>query len=105
MSWKRSSASVKQLEGKLRAGDLVVAISGSGNSPNVLRAAEYAGAQGCEVVGITGYDGGGLRRLADHHMHVPSWNMQIVEDIHLIFNHMMMKTFCELLKSKEGERQ
>lgn len=90
-----------QMEGKLHQGDLVVAISGSGNSANVIRGAEYAKSCGCCVIGITGYDGGELRRLADYHMHVPSFDMQIVEDIHLIFNHMMMKSFCLELNSEK----
>ena len=87
----------KQLEGKLQAGDLIVAISVSGNSHNVIQAVEYAKSCGCSVIGITGYDGGILRKLADYHMHVPSYDMQVVEDIHMIFNHMMMKLFCQTL--------
>ena len=87
----------KQLEGKLQAGDLIVAISVSGNSSNVIRAVEYAKACKCGVIGITGYDGGILRKLADYHMHVPSHDMQVVEDIHMIFNHMMTKLFCQTL--------
>lgn len=91
----------KQLEGKLKEGDLIMAISGSGNSPNVIEAAEYARSCGCKVIGITGYDGGKLGKLADYHMHVPSFDMQIVEDIHMIFNHMMMKLFCRLLSDSD----
>ena len=91
---------VTQLEGRLRAGDVVVAISGSGNSANIIRAVEYAKAQGCAVIGVTGYDGGKLRRLADHSMHAPIEDMQVTEDVHLIFNHMMMRLFCEMLKDR-----
>lgn len=90
----------KQLEGKLQTGDLIVAISGSGNSANVIQAVEYARSCGCEVIGITGYDGGRVDQLADFHMHVPSHDMQIVEDVHMIFNHMMMKLFCQVLNHK-----
>lgn len=86
-----------QMEGKLHQGDLVVAISGSGNSANVIRGVEYAKSCGCCIIGVTGYDGGELRKLADYHMHVPSYDMQIVEDIHMIFNHMMMKSFYQEL--------
>lgn len=89
----------KQLEGKLQEDDLIIAISGSGNSANVIRAVEYAKSCECKVIGMTGYDGGVLRRLADYHMHVPSYDMQVVEDIHMIFNHMMMKLFCQALGS------
>lgn len=92
-----------QFQGRLRKGDLIIAISGSGNSTNVIKAVEYAKETGCLVIGITGFDGGELNTMADYHMHVPINNMQIVEDIHLIFNHMMMSLFCELLlQQKEG---
>lgn len=89
-----------QMEGKLRAGDLVIAISGSGNSENVIRGVEYAKSCGCRVIGITGYDGGKLWKMSDYHLHVPSFDMQVVEDIHMIFNHMIMKCFCQVLHSK-----
>lgn len=82
---------VFQLEKKLRPEDLVIAISGSGNSENVIRAAEYARQVGAPVVGITGYSGGRLRELADYRMHVEIDDMQIAEDIHMIFDHMMMR--------------
>lgn len=92
-----------QLEGRLKAEDVVVAISGSGNSPNIIRAVEYAKAKGCAVIGITGYDGGVLRKITDFSMHAPINNMQVVEDVHLIFNHMMMRLFCQLLaRRREG---
>lgn len=82
---------VFQLEKKLRPEDLVIAISGSGNSENVIRAAEYARQVGAPVIGITGYSGGRLRELADYRMHVEIDDMQIAEDIHMIFDHMMMR--------------
>ena len=78
------------LEGRLKADDLVIAISGSGNSKNVIRAVEYAKEVGTPVVGITGYDGGKLRTLSDFHMDVMADDMQISEDIHMIFDHMMV---------------
>ena len=81
-----------QLQGVLEPGDLLVAISGSGNSKNIIKAVEYAKTIGCKVVGITGYSGG--------KMHVAVDDMQIVEDIHMIFDHMMMRVFCDNLKNK-----
>ena len=78
-----------QLEGRLRPEDLVIAISGSGNSKNIIKAVEYAKETGAKVVGITGYSGGKLRELADYHMHTEIDDMQIAEDIHMIFDHMM----------------
>ncbi|MBC7700869.1 SIS domain-containing protein [Aquabacterium sp.] len=75
-------------------GDLLVAISGSGNSPNVLRAVEHANASGVHTLAIVGYDGGKLMPLARHSVLVPSFDMQLCEDVHLMFGHMVMKTLC-----------
>ena len=88
---------VQQLENKLRPGDVVVAISGSGNSANVIKAVEYAKQMGCKVIGMTGYSGGKLKQMADISLHVPLDNMQIAEDVHIIFNHMMMFILCNEL--------
>lgn len=74
---------------KLKPTDLVIGISGSGNSKNVIRAVEYAKEIGAPVVGITGYHGGKLKELADYHMDVMEDDMQISEDLHMVFDHMM----------------
>ncbi|MCR5487766.1 MAG: SIS domain-containing protein [Lachnospiraceae bacterium] len=90
----------QQLEGKLGQGDLIIAISGSGNSENVIRAVEYAKEQGVRVIGLTGYSGGKLKELSDVNLHVPIDNMQITEDVHLIYNHMMMYILYNSLTGK-----
>ena len=90
-----------QLIGKLRPGDLVIAISGSGNSKNVINAVEYAQQEGNTVVGLTGYDGGKLRKLANYSLHVPVNSMQITEDIHMFFDHLMMSVFYKTLCGKD----
>ncbi|NCE65614.1 SIS domain-containing protein [Pseudoflavonifractor sp. 524-17] len=90
-----------QLTGKLQPGDLVIAISGSGNSKNVINAVEYAKKEGSIVVGLTGYDGGRLRQIADYSLHAPVNSMQITEDIHMIFDHLMMSVFYKTLCGKE----
>ena len=74
---------------RLKASDLVIAISGSGNSKNVIRAVEYAKEIGTPVIGITGYHGGKLKEMADYHMDAMVDDMQISEDLHMIFDHMM----------------
>ena len=79
-----------QLRGKLEEKDLVVGISGSGNSMNVINAISYAKEMGVKTVGLCGYEGGQLKALSDVVLHVKLNNMQIVEDIHLIFNHLLM---------------
>lgn len=91
-----------QLENKLRKGDLVLAISGSGNSKNVIKAVEYAKKQGIEIMGMTGYDGGRLDRMSDYHLHVPADDMQIAEDLHMGFDHMMMQIFWRYLETEAG---
>ena len=79
-----------QLRGKLEEKDLVVGISGSGNSMNVINAISYAKEMGVKTVGLCGYEGGKLKALSDVVLHVKLNDMQIVEDIHLIFNHLLM---------------
>ena len=78
------------LQGRIKKGDILIAISGSGNSANVINAAKYAKKCGNKVIGLTGYSGGELKELSDYRLHVPIDNMQITEDIHIIFNHLMM---------------
>jgi D-sedoheptulose 7-phosphate isomerase len=83
-----------QLNALLDEGDLLIAISGSGNSPNVLRAVEYANASGADTLAVVGYDGGKLKAMAKQSVWVPSFDMQLCEDLHLMFGHMVMKTLC-----------
>ncbi len=85
----------------LKTGDVVIGISGSGNSVNVIKALSYANEMGAETIAITGYDGGLLKKLAKYGIHVNIDNMQIVEDVHLMFGHLMMYIFSEI---KEGKK-
>jgi len=66
---------------------LLIAISGSGNSPNILRAVEWANSKGLRTFGCTGYDGGKLRQVASQGIHVPINDMGLVESIHLVVFH------------------
>lgn len=84
-----------QLRAVMDEGDLLVAVSGSGNSPNVLRAVEYANSIGADTLAVVGYDGGKLMPLCKQAVWVPSFDMQMCEDVHLMFGHMVMKTLCE----------
>ncbi|MDV3428943.1 MAG: SIS domain-containing protein [Bacillota bacterium] len=81
---------VEQLKNFLDKDDLIIAISGSGNSKNVINAVEYAHKNGNTVIGLTGFNGGKLIQLSDVKLHVPIDNMQIVEDMHMVFDHLMM---------------
>ena len=78
---------VEQLKNLASPGDLLIAISGSGNSPNILRAVEWANRRGLTTFGCTGFDGGKLRKLAQRGLHVPLDDMGIVESIHLTAFH------------------
>jgi D-sedoheptulose 7-phosphate isomerase len=80
---------VEPLQNLLQPGDTVIAISASGNSPNVVRAVEYARAQGATVIGFCGQPGGRLAQLADLRVIVPSDRIGQQEDGHLILNHVL----------------
>ncbi len=86
-----------QLRGKLREGDVVIGISGSGNSANVINAVEYAKECGNTVIGITGFGGGKLKGLSDYSLHAPVNSMQVTEDLHMFFDHMIMSIFYKSL--------
>jgi D-sedoheptulose 7-phosphate isomerase len=85
----------EQLRNFVRAGDLLVAISGSGNSANVLEAVAAARAAGCRVIGLTGRDGGKLGPAVDLNLNVPEQHMGVIEDAHLILCHMMAYWFMD----------
>jgi D-sedoheptulose 7-phosphate isomerase len=80
---------MRQIENFLRPGDVALAISGSGNSPNVLKALEFARAGGAATIGLGGFGGGKMKALLDCPIIVPSNNMQQVEDAHVIIAHMV----------------
>lgn len=78
---------VEQMANFLTPGDVLVAISGSGNSPNVIAAVEWAGRAGAVTIGFTGGTGGQLRGLVDCCVIVPSSRMEQIEDMHLVLSH------------------
>lgn len=81
---------VTPLRNKMKSSDILIGISGSGNSENVVRAFDYANSLGATTIAFTGYSGGKLKAMASMGIHVNVNNMQIVEDVHLILNHCMM---------------
>ena len=87
-----------QLANLLNPGDVVVAISTSGNSPNVLRAVELANERGATVIGMTGFGAGKLGPMVDVHLHVPSDCIEQVEDIHLMLEHLITKALREMTR-------
>jgi D-sedoheptulose 7-phosphate isomerase len=89
---------LEQARTMMRPGDVLVAISGSGNSPNVLLACDYARSLGCPVIGLIGFDGGELRRKVDVALVVPGRNIEQAEDGHLILNH----AICTAIKALDA---
>lgn len=85
----------EQLASHVRPGDVVVGISASGNSENVLRAIELAGRVEAQTIGLTGFDGGQLGKLVDVHVHVACQCIEQVEDVHLSLEHMICKALRE----------
>ncbi len=81
---------VEQLKNFGSKGDLLIAISGSGNSPNILSAVEWANLHGLKTWGITGYEGGKLKSLGKKNLHVPLDDMGMVESIHLVAFHWIL---------------
>lgn len=86
---------VEQLRNFAKPGDLVMAISGSGNSPNVVRAIEFANSIGCRTLALTGRDGGKLGPLAQLNIQVPVPHMGRIEDSHMIICHMIGYYFMD----------
>jgi D-sedoheptulose 7-phosphate isomerase len=85
----------EQLKNFAQKGDLFMAISGSGNSPNVLCAIEYANSIGCKTIALTGRDGGKLGPLAQLNIQVPVPHMGRIEDAHMIICHMIAYRFMD----------
>lgn len=86
---------VEQLRNFAEPGDVLIAISGSGNSENVLRAVRYANEVGCHTVGFTGFEGGKLKDLVGHCIVVDSDHMGRIEDMHMMLQHMICYYFMD----------
>jgi D-sedoheptulose 7-phosphate isomerase len=83
-----------QLDSLVLPGDVVIAISGSGNSPNVIKAVERANELGAITIGWAGFDGGKLAQIAQKSIIVNSDNMQRIEDLHMIIGHVVFATIA-----------
>ena len=79
-----------QLNNRMKPGDMLMVISGSGNSKNIVKAMEVAKEKGNQIIGLCGYDGGKVKEMSNICFYVNINNMQIVEDIHMILDHCMM---------------
>jgi D-sedoheptulose 7-phosphate isomerase len=88
----------KQLENVLNPGDVLVSISASGNSPNLVNAVEYAKTIGAKTVSLLGFDGGKLKNISDHHLVIetPHGEYGPVEDLHMVLDHLMTEYIYRL---------
>ena len=82
-----------QLLNKVKSEDIIIAISGSGNSKNIISAVNYAKLKGATIIGFTGYNGGKLRKLADYSLDTNINNMEMTEDVHMCFEHLLISYF------------
>jgi D-sedoheptulose 7-phosphate isomerase len=90
---------VEQLKNFLKKNDIVIGISCSGNSPNVIKALEYANSAGAKTVAFCGFDGGRVKNIAQFSIHADINDMEISEDIHLIIAHFAKQTIIKMLQS------
>lgn len=93
---------VEQLKNHIKEGDLVIGISGSGNSENVVRAMQYAKIKGVMTVAMCGYKGGKIKEIADVVVHTPVMDMEITEDMHMIIFHMVKQSIIKELHGDKG---
>lgn len=86
-----------QMKGLISADDIVIAISCSGNSPNITKAVQYAKSLGCLIIGVTGFDGGYLKDASDIKFHVDAEKGEygLVEDIHMILDHIIYSFYVK----------
>lgn len=87
-----------QIKNKIKKDDLLIAISCSGNSKNIIKAVKYAKSEGTTIVGLTGFDGGKLKELADIEFHIDTTKGEygLVEDAHMILDHMIYSYYISL---------
>lgn len=83
--------------------DVAVALSCSGNSPNVLRACQWARENGLTVVALTGFSGGKVQEMADIHINIPSTNYGLIEDLHLSVNHIVAQSLKSRIASEVAQ--
>jgi D-sedoheptulose 7-phosphate isomerase len=93
---------LRQLQVLAKSGDVLVAISASGNSPNLIRSIEYAAGKAIKTFAITGFDGGRMKEIADDCIHVPTEPKEYgpAEDAHMVLDHLVSAYLIRLLKNE-----
>jgi D-sedoheptulose 7-phosphate isomerase len=91
----------EQLKNLIQPGDVLISITGSGNSPNILRAMAYARERAATNIALLGFDGGAALKLADEYVLVPVHDYGVVEDLHMVLNHILTEYFRARLDAGE----
>ncbi len=91
----------EQIRVKGQSGDVLIALSGSGNSPNIIKALEIGNSLGLKTFAVLGFDGGKSKQIAQFPIHFPVQDMQIAEDLQLIVGHICMQWLCDNPPSKK----
>jgi D-sedoheptulose 7-phosphate isomerase len=93
---------IEPLKNFLKKDDIVIGISGSGNSKNILKAINFSKKIGAKTIGMTGFDGGELKKVCDLSIHSPAMDMEIAEDIHMAVFNMVKKEVMSVLMPKNA---
>jgi D-sedoheptulose 7-phosphate isomerase len=93
-----------QIKGHISANDVVVAISCSGDSPNIIKAVDHAKDVGCKIIGVTGFNGGYLKKISNINFHVnaPEGEYGLVEDAHMILDHIIYSYYVQTQSNFTG---
>ena len=86
---------IGQLKSLAKPGDILLCVSGSGNSKNLIKAVDFANKNQIHTIGFLGYDGGALKNKCQIKVCIPSFDMQLCEDVHLMLGHIIMKALCD----------
>ena len=98
----RDDIFIEPLKNFLKKDDIVIGISGSGNSKNILKAIDFSKKIGAKTIGMTGFDGGELKKVCDLSIHSPAMDMEIAEDIHMAVFNMVKKEVMSVLMPKNA---
>jgi D-sedoheptulose 7-phosphate isomerase len=90
---------VQQIRNLIQQGDILIAITGSGNSRNILKAIDLANNIGAITIGLLGFDGGKAAKIVDHKIIIKSENYGIIEDLHLMLEHIICHTLKNIINS------
>jgi len=93
---------IEPLKNFLKKDDIVIGISGSGNSKNILKAIDFSKKIGAKTIGMTGFNGGELKKVCDLSIHSPAMDMEIAEDIHMAVFNMVKKEVMSVLMPKNA---